>query len=78
MSYTIRARLIGGLADADIWLNYWLAAEMGATLNDTDDIRFSGCGFDRAFEVACNIAHALKSHGLADARYEYEIKYRWF
>jgi hypothetical protein len=78
MSYTVRARVLGGLKDADIWLNYWLGAELDGTLNDSDDLKQNGCGFHRGFEVACDIAAIFRKHGLAGPRYEYDIKTGWF
>ena len=78
LSYSLRLRLIGGSTNADMWLNYWFAAEDGASLNAADDVRQQGLGTDRAFQAACDIAYFLRRHGLAEARFEYEIKARWF
>lgn len=78
MSYTIRARLLGGSNNADLWLNYWLAAETNGTLNASDDWKQNGCGFDRSFEVACDIANILRRHGLAALGYSSQIKRSWF
>lgn len=72
MSYSIRARLIGG--SIDLWLNYWLAVELGATLNDRDDIRQNGCGTDRGFLISYDLKNILKRYG-----YEFEtITWAWF
>jgi hypothetical protein len=77
MSYTIRARLLGAKGVADMWLNYWLAAELGATLDARDDLKCNGMGTDRALLVACDIANILTRHGFTgyDAN---TIKARWF
>lgn len=78
MSYTVRARLLGGSSDCDLWLNYWLGAEMGATLDASDDLKQNGLGTHRGFQLACDLAAILRGHGLAEARFEYEIKTGWF
>lgn len=78
MSYTINARLIGGALNSDEWLNYWLGAEWGWGLDDRDNLKQTGCGTDRAFQLACDIAHILRKYGLAENRFEYDIKRRLF
>jgi len=78
MSYTINARFIGGDDAHGIWLNYWLGAEMGATLDANDNLKQNGCGTDRFFQLAWDISNILKSHGLGDYRNGNDIPRAWF
>lgn len=44
-----------------LYLSYWLAGELGVNLTDNDEIKGSGCGFDRFHEVAYTIAEILRT-----------------
>jgi hypothetical protein len=48
-------------------LSYWLAAELGQNLTDSDELRGSGCGFDRAHDAAYTIGRILERRGLIPA-----------
>lgn len=68
MSYRLKVSLAyeseaGGL-DV-IYLNYWLAQALKKNLTAENEIRFSGCGFDRVHDVAYTIAEILRGYGFA-------------
>jgi hypothetical protein len=48
-------------------LSYWLAAELGENLTDSDELRGNGCGFDRAHDAAYTIGRILEARGLITA-----------
>ena len=45
-------------------LTYWLAAELGKNLTDNDELKGSGCGFERAHDAAYTIGLILERRGL--------------
>jgi hypothetical protein len=57
-------------------LGYWLASAYGLTLTDNHDIKGNGLGFCRYFQAVRYVAGALQDLGLADPRYEYDIRYK--
>jgi hypothetical protein len=78
MTYTVNARLLGGSLDSDLWLNYWLGAELGGMLDASDNLKRHGCGTDRAFQVAHEINWLIFRHGLGDFNAGNDIKRAWF
>ncbi len=40
-------------------LTYWLASELGENLTDEDELKASGCGFDRYHDAVYTIADIL-------------------
>lgn len=47
-----------------MYLNYWLASELGVNLTDNDELKGNGLGFDRYHEAVYTIAAILgKKYG---------------
>jgi hypothetical protein len=61
-------------------LNYWLATELMESLDDGDNLRGNGCGFDRGFDAVYTIGVILQKHGLvADGhKWASDANWSWF
>lgn len=48
------------------YLNYWMAAELGISLNADNELRGNGCGFDRRHDAAYTVGTILGNYGLIE------------
>jgi hypothetical protein len=80
LSYSYRVRMVspalGGLLRTT-YLNYWLASELGESLNKDDDLKGNGCGFDRGFDAVYTIGKILERHGLTDNGHRWASGANW-
>lgn len=82
LSYSYRVRLVapwnGRLRPSS--LNYWIASELGESLNKADNLKGNGCGFDRGFDAVYTIGSILQRHGLTENGHAWasEANWAWF
>lgn len=58
--YQVKMAYVEGAKGIEIMnLTYWLASELGKNLTDDDEIKGSGCGFDRYHDAVYTIADVL-------------------
>lgn len=85
LSYKYRVALVMSAVEYDpqlfkLTLNYWLASELGVSLDKNDNLKGNGCGFDRGFDAVYTIGSILQKHGLvADGhKWASDANWAWF